>query len=258
MPTNPLKILTTRLQDGSWGRILVASAIVAILLALAGAFGTDFLGAASRAVYWVALASTGVCFAALFVSLVLPRHWFTSHPWLARLSIVLVITAAMTVVVSVTSAVLHHHEVTWGLVLDVAPATFATTAAFTALAFLVRRPAPVTATHAAPAGAPPAKFLGRLTPKLAGAQIWAVEAQDHYLRLHTDKGEDLILMRLTDALVELEGIEGARTHRSWWVARAAVVQAERGDGRATLTLVSGAEVPVSRAYAKSLRDAGWF
>jgi DNA-binding LytR/AlgR family response regulator len=94
--------------------------------------------------------------------------------------------------------------------------------------------------------------------KLAGSTLFAVEAQDHYLRLHTSRGEDLILMRLSDAIAELEGIEGARTHRSWWVARAAVVSAERAEGRATLTLPTGAIAPVSRSYVRPLRDAGWF
>ena len=65
-------------------------------------------------------------------------------------------------------------------------------------------------------------------------------------------------MRLSDAVAELEGIEGAQTHRSWWVARTAVEGAQRGDGRATLSLKGGVEAPVSRAYAKALREAGWF
>jgi DNA-binding LytR/AlgR family response regulator len=125
-----------------------------------------------------------------------------------------------------------------------------------ALAFLVRGRSPVE-THAAPKDAPPPKFLERLPTKLAGAELWAVEAEDHYLRLHTSLGQDLILMRLGDAIGELEGIEGARTHRSWWVAKSAVRGVERDDGRATLLLVDGARVPVSRAYAKILRSAGW-
>jgi DNA-binding LytR/AlgR family response regulator len=94
--------------------------------------------------------------------------------------------------------------------------------------------------------------------KLRGATIRAVQAEDHYLRIHTDRGSDLILMRLSDALDELEGLEGAQTHRSWWVARDAVRDVARGDGRATLTLDGGIEAPVSRRYAKALRDAGWY
>jgi DNA-binding LytR/AlgR family response regulator len=103
----------------------------------------------------------------------------------------------------------------------------------------------------------PAKFLERLPLKLRGGEVWAVEAEDHYLRLHTSKGQDLILMRLADAISELEGIEGAQVHRSWWVARDAIADAKRGDGRATLTLKDGAEAPVSRTYARLLRERGW-
>ena len=102
------------------------------------------------------------------------------------------------------------------------------------------------------------KFLDRLPLKLRGAEIWAIEAEDHYLRLHTSKGQDLILLRLADAISELEGVEGAQAHRSWWVARDAIVAAERGDGRATLTLKDGSQVPVSRTYARTLRELGWF
>lgn len=103
----------------------------------------------------------------------------------------------------------------------------------------------------------PPKFLERLPLKLRGAEVWAVEAEDHYLRLHTSKGQDLILMRLSDAIAELDGIEGAQVHRSWWVARDAIADAVRGDGRATLTLKDGSEVPVSRTYARVLRDRRW-
>jgi DNA-binding LytR/AlgR family response regulator len=101
------------------------------------------------------------------------------------------------------------------------------------------------------------RFAERLPPRLRGAVIWAVEAEDHYLRLHTSKGQDLILMRLSDAIAELEGIEGAQVHRSWWVARNAIADIARTDGRATLTLQDGSQVPVSRTYAKLLREAGW-
>ena len=105
--------------------------------------------------------------------------------------------------------------------------------------------------------ADPPKFLERLPLRLRGAEVWAVEAEDHYLRLHTSKGQDLILLRLADAISELEGIEGAQVHRSWWVARDAIVGAERGDGRATLTLKDGSQVPVSRTFARTLREKRW-
>jgi DNA-binding LytR/AlgR family response regulator len=131
------------------------------------------------------------------------------------------------------------------------------TATICAVSVFVEKARPVQP-HLAPAGAAPARFLDRLPFKLKGATILAVEAEDHYLRLHTDRGSDLILMRLTDALAELEGLEGAQTHRSWWVARDAVRGVARGDGRAVLTLEGGLQAPVSRRYARALRAAGWY
>jgi DNA-binding LytR/AlgR family response regulator len=84
-----------------------------------------------------------------------------------------------------------------------------------------------------------------------------VSSEDHYLRLHTSKGSDLILMRLTDAITELEGLEGAQTHRSWWVARDAVESARRDGDNVKLMLKGGVEAPVSRPNVRALREEGW-
>jgi DNA-binding LytR/AlgR family response regulator len=83
-------------------------------------------------------------------------------------------------------------------------------------------------------------------------------AEDHYLRIRTESGEALILMRLSDAVAACDALEGARTHRSWWVARAAVTEVRKGDGRGVLILRDGLEAPVSRTYYPALREAGWF
>ncbi len=109
--------------------------------------------------------------------------------------------------------------------------------------------------------APPAlasPFLERLPLNLRGADLYAVEAEDHYLRVHTSRGSTLILMRLSDALAELKDANGARTHRSWWVAKDAVVEVARPGGRAVLKLKGGAAAPVSRAHLRTLRADGWF
>ena len=57
---------------------------------------------------------------------------------------------------------------------------------------------------------------------------------------------------------ELEGLEGAQVHRSWWAARDAVRDVSRGDGRAVLTLEGDLKVPVSRVHARRLRAEGWW
>jgi hypothetical protein len=106
--------------------------------------------------------------------------------------------------------------------------------------------------------APSPRLLDRLPPPHRAGPVLALEAEDHYLRVHTPAGSTLILMRLSDAMAELDGADGAQTHRSWWVARDAVTTAERGEGRAALTLSAGVTAPVSRSYYRNLREAGWF
>ena len=82
--------------------------------------------------------------------------------------------------------------------------------------------------------------------------------EDHYVRAHTMLGSDLVLLRLRDALGELDGIEGAQVHRSWWVARDAVESVER-DGRSVrLVLPRGIAAPVARSRMAELTKAGWF
>jgi hypothetical protein len=240
-----------------WLRIVLAALVVATIMAISGAFGTDNLAIAPRLAYWLCLTAAGAGFGIAASRALVPRKWVESRPVIAWILIVLIICLPMTLVVAVSDALVVHRPLRPMLILGMFLPTLATTAAMTALAFLIRRRGPVE-THAAESGAPPPRFLERLPARLKGADLWAVQAEDHYLRLHTSLGQVLILMRLGDAIVELEGIEGARTHRSWWVARAGVRAVSRAEGRAILTLPDGVEAPVSRAYAKILRAAGWF
>ena len=99
------------------------------------------------------------------------------------------------------------------------------------------------------------KFLRRLPVSYHTAKLYAVSSEDHYLRVYTDKGEALILMRLSDAIRELEPVPGMQTHRSWWVAKEAVVERQRKQGKQVLLLKSGMDVPVSRSFDKAVREA---
>ena len=111
-------------------------------------------------------------------------------------------------------------------------------------------------TAAAEDANPVAGFLERLPVKYRTADLHAISSEDHYLRVHTSLGEELILMRLADAVRELDGAEGLQVHRSWWVAKSGVTDEKRVDGRRLLVLPSGTEVPVSRSYRGKAKDAG--
>nr|WP_255500771.1 LytTR family DNA-binding domain-containing protein [Caulobacter sp. 17J80-11] len=100
------------------------------------------------------------------------------------------------------------------------------------------------------------RFLDRL-PRRLGRQILTVEAEDHYLRVHTTFGSDLVLLSMSRAMEELACLDGMRVHRSWWVAREAVAGWERDGDRLLLALRDGRKIPVSRSYALVVRNAGW-
>lgn len=106
------------------------------------------------------------------------------------------------------------------------------------------------------AAARPARLLARLAPRLGG-EVLALQGEDHYVRVHTALGSELLLMRLGDAIEELDGLDGERVHRSWWVARGGVGAVSANGRRLSLTLSNGVEVPVTREAAPRLRRAGW-
>lgn len=99
------------------------------------------------------------------------------------------------------------------------------------------------------------ELIAALPPERRGALL-ALEAEDHYLRVHTDRGHALIHRRFSDALGRVAAIDGLRVHRSWWVARGAVERVARDGDRLALHLRGGLVVPVSRTYALAVRDAG--
>lgn len=100
-------------------------------------------------------------------------------------------------------------------------------------------------------------FKQRLPLPYRNADLFAISSEDHYLRVHTSAGEHLFLERLANAIRELEGAKGMQTHRSWWVAESGVKSAHTSNGRITIVLQSGTEAPVSRTFAKAVREAGW-
>lgn len=99
------------------------------------------------------------------------------------------------------------------------------------------------------------QFMERLPAKYHAAELFAITSQDHYLEVYTNRGKELILMRLSDALKELSNVDGMQTHRSWWVARTGIADSARKNGKHLLVLKSGEKVPISRSYTKAAKEA---
>jgi len=125
------------------------------------------------------------------------------------------------------------------------------------LMMLVNTPGLATAGRPESDGTVAIRFKTRLPNKLNDAVIYSVKAEDHYLSIHTSKGSALVLSRLSDAISELDGIEGAQVHRSWWVARDAITGVHRTRNSISLELKGGIVAPVSRSNVKVLKASGW-
>lgn len=94
-------------------------------------------------------------------------------------------------------------------------------------------------------------------PVAPGDRLLALSAEDHYLRVYTERGSTLILRRLADAIADLPADAGLQVHRSHWVARTAVQRVDRNGARLVLVLTNGLRIPVSRTYRLAVQESGW-
>lgn len=97
------------------------------------------------------------------------------------------------------------------------------------------------------------QFMAKLPIEKRG-KLLCLEMDDHYLKVHTDKGHHMILMRFKDALVFLEDYPGVQTHRSWWVAIDAVLKQEKTGRKLSLQLTNQQQVPVSRSFLAHVKS----
>lgn len=100
-----------------------------------------------------------------------------------------------------------------------------------------------------------APLVERLQPDRRG-ELVALRVQDHYVEVTTTGGQDMLLMRLRDAIRETAPEPGLQVHRSHWVAAAHVRASQLHGETATLILSDGRSVPVSRTYLPAVTAAG--
>lgn len=96
------------------------------------------------------------------------------------------------------------------------------------------------------------RFHDRLNVDLG--QVISLSMQDHYVEVTCEHGQDLILMRLSDAMAELDGLEGVQIHRSHWVAAHAIAGIEKSGQKIAVTLSDGRSLPVSATYADKVAE----
>ena len=242
---------------------LAIMTVIGLVLALIGPFDTSALPLPRRILTWLAYAYIGY----VFYRPVWPlADRLARQLHLPRLG--LLVTGCILATIPAASAIWIVETWPVGLRMPTLEQGFSAYvnvliigASIMVIFYLIQREQP-TATAPAPLpqaadNAPRARLFERLPPHLGG-EIIALEMEDHYVRAHTALGSDLILMRLTDAISELDGIAGAQVHRSWWVARGAVEEVRREGRNLRLVLPRGITAPVARANVHRLKEEGWF
>ena len=101
-----------------------------------------------------------------------------------------------------------------------------------------------------------------ITPELKAFEDKALSANERALALEKQLWEELLgalathipqLQKIARAIAELDGIEGAQVHRSWWVARAAVAEATEPKAAAKAPAKRGRK-PKAKEETARLKD----
>lgn len=267
-------------------RGLVIGVAAAFVMAFTGAMGTNDAPFSERLAFWAVVILSG-SFLGLGFSVIIRDWWggLARHRWAEAMVVALAVSLPHTFLVVVASALVFGvGAITWGLIVSFWSIVVVLTLVLTAINYLAAQgatalpetslaAAPLPALESAPApasnGEPaavqevpslpaiPSLIAEKLPAHLKHADLIAIEAEDHYLRIHTNTGSDLVLMRMLDACALLPEAAGTRVHRSWCAARGAVEALVRHESRAELSLQGGITVPVSRAMQASLRKQGW-
>ncbi len=225
-----------------------------LFLAALGPFGSNTASPLVRFLYWPGVIVGGGVIGVTIDAFAIRRF---ANPWLRWAFASVTMTPGVGVLVWFASRWAFGPSPLSRLFTDLAWQVLVISAAVMGVRQLISRPS---SAGAASTTEPPSDiaFRLRLSARRREARLLAVEAEDHYLRVHTDAGSELVTARFADAMAELAGVAGFQVHRSWWAAADAIEGVQWRRGRGELRLAGGLTAPVSRTYAARLKAAGWF
>jgi hypothetical protein len=233
----------------------VTGLAAAILMVIVGAFGTGQMPLPMRIGFWGVLLGWNMVKWQLWFALLVrrPSDWPRAA---ASGALLLNLPLPLEIELSLSLFGVSYRPTpakTWAEALAISVAVFLVLI----IAGLRRRSAQPTVPITTPFTVAPDGLLDRAG--LADpATLQAIEAEDHYCRLHLAGGRSvLVLHRFGDALAEVAGFDGAQVHRGAWVAAGGVAGAKRDGRRWLLVLADGAEIPVSARFAGAARARGW-
>jgi DNA-binding LytR/AlgR family response regulator len=246
---------TIREMTAGWGRHALAVIALGLFLTFIGPFRSqEAMTTGPRLLFWGGLVTTGYLLALAGFRLIRGRP---SSPMMQAITVALVSTLPQVFIVSWALV-----QIRPGRVITLANLPMLFLSALAIQAIIVAIQAWLSAHSAGartdePAGEEAGPLAqGRLARSLRGDLV-ALEAEDHYVRVHHPSGSTLILHRFSDALAEIDPRAGLQVHRGWWVASDAVAGTFMRGGKRWLKLTNGLEVPVSRTHLRRVNEQDW-
>jgi len=141
-----------------------------------------------------------------------------------------------------------------GLGADAFPFLWAQVASISWLAAMFEYREPPAAGEATPPAPVRTRFHKRL-PDGEDHDIISLSMSDHYAEVTTTRGTHLVLIRMADAIAELDGLPGFRIHRSHWIARAHLKEVVTRSKKSFAMLSDGRQLPVSKTYLDAIAAA---
>ena len=239
-------------------RNLLACVALALVFAFLGIYDSDNMALPSRIVFWTVIMCMGGLMVAVAEPLVFGRLLRGAHPVLQLGVISVILSVPITIILGGlnTGFQFNFSAVNWVL-------QFLNVMVISVIVVCGRYLVSQFINRVSHSGLPKERaqnpidnFLKRQPLKFHNAELYGLSSEGHYLRMHTDKGSTLILMRISDAVRELEQADGLQVHRSWWVARNGIKDSTRKNGQRFLILKDGTTAPVSRSFLPKLKEAG--
>lgn len=238
-------------------RFWVSFVIIVLMLSISGPFNTtNTMTFPERMAFW--LLTSGLTFAAGFFTSMFFGEWFQRLGLAeisARILAGLLAGLPVAVIVWLVGLLLFDFNVgrnATAMLLFIGQCAVISAAVSAIFILLPRRAQSETEDEIEPSKRDN-PFFERL-PIALGRDVISLQAQDHYLKVTTTKGSELVLQRLSDACKELADSDGLQVHRSWWVSTAHVEKLEKNNSKISLRLSDGQEVPVSRGFASAVKQ----
>lgn len=234
---------------------MIAWIVISIVVALAGPFGTF----ASQSIGWRLMYWTLIIGVSIPIAIAARVFWTeigkSYSLWVRDILVALTMTVTFGPLLTGFNywivGVVDHPSVDWRLTVV---ATFFISLAAIAVGNVIR--ASVERTKTKPETEQRDRLFDRIDA-VDGARLVKVSSDNHHVRILTDDWvEHRILMRLRDAVAEIDVEKGICVHRSHWVALHMIDGIEVVDGKEVVRLGSDCIVPIGPKYRHQLVDAG--